>query len=233
MKNNIYVYLIDKKTENPQALYEEKKSKYFNVSRELIESLDEYVLSSGKRNKDERILVAALVLESVFDLVSFASFPIPRGIKKDAFGKPSFGGSDVKISIAHNEDYAVVAYAKGAEIGVDIEGEIDEKKAENLAVRFPVTSSLNVEKKENENGDEEKIIFLHFKEDSPFEPLNLPSADGSFSAKWTAAEAIMKCDGRGFSALGDIQNLLENMNISAFTIRKNNKKSYISLAMKK
>ena len=120
MKSNIYVYLLDKKIENPKALYEEKKSKYLKINPALVESLDEYVSSSGKRNKDERLITSALILESVFDLIGFASFPIPFAMKKDSNGKPSFVGSDVKLSIAHNEDYAIVAYTIGREIGVDI-----------------------------------------------------------------------------------------------------------------
>lgn len=231
MKNKVYVYLLNKKIENPEALYEKKKSKYLNVNAALVESLDAYVSSSGKRNKDERLITAALILESVFDLIGFASFPISFAMKKDSNGKPSFGGSDVKLSIAHNEDYAIVAYTIGRKIGVDIEGEIDFKKAENLSGRFPGISSLDIENKENEEETPGKIIFLEMKENGPFEPLNFAPSDNSFSAKWTAAEAIMKCDGRGFSALVDLSDLKMSMRLFTFEAEKNDKKFYISLAI--
>ena len=232
MKNNMYVYLLNKKIENPEALYEEKKSKYIKINPALVESLDEYISSSGKRNKDERFITASLILTSTLDLVAFASFPIPRAMKKDLMGKPHFGESDVKLSIAHNEDYAVVAYTIGREIGVDIEGEIDPKKAENLSGRFPQIASLNMENKEDENGNAYKIIFLEMKKNGPFEPLNLAPSDNSFSAKWTASEAIMKCDGRGFSALGDLKKLQEGINFFTFMLSVENKKIYISVASK-
>lgn len=231
MKSNIYVYLLDKKIENPEALYEEKKSKYIKVARALVESLDEYVSSSSKRNKDERLVTASLILASTLDLVAFASFPITRAMKKDSNGKPHFGESDVKLSIAHNEDYAIVAYTIGREIGVDIEGEIDEKKAENLSGRFSGISSLDIENGEIEEEISGKIIFLEMKENGPFEKLDLSVSDNSFSAKWTAAEAIMKCDGRGFSALVDLSDLKMSMRLLTFEAEKNDKKFYISLAI--
>ena len=232
MNRNIYVYLLNKKAENPETLYEKKKSKYLNVNAALIESLDAYVSSSGKRNKDERFITAALILESVFDLIGFASFPIPGAIKKDLMGKPDFIDSNVKLSSAHNEDYAVVAYTIGREIGVDIEGEIDPKKVENLSGRFPGISSINIENKESEEETSGKIIFLEMKKNGPFEPLNLTPPDNSFTAKWTAAEAIMKCDGRGFSALGNLGDIKNSMSLSTFKTEKNDKKIYISLAIK-
>ena len=222
---------MGKKIESPQDLYEEKKSKYIKVARALVESLDDYILSSGKRNKDERLVASSLILDSVFDLVSFASFPIPGGIKKDAFGKPSLCESDIKISIAHNEDYVVVAYARDIEIGVDIEGEIDEEKAEKLSLRFFGISSLNIEKKSSEMAEGNMKIYL-FKmlDDGRFEPVSLAVADDSFTAKWTAAEALMKCDGRGFSALCEIERLKKRMNICSFCLQFNDNKTYISIA---
>lgn len=231
MKNNVYVYLMNKKIDNAEVLYLEKKSKYEKVARALVESLDDYVSSSGKMNKDERFITASLILDSVFDLVGFASFPVPGSMKKDGFGKPSFGKSEIKISVAHEENYAVAAYSIGREIGVDIEGEIDEKKAEKLALRFPKIASLNIENKGDKKAVGEKIIFLEMKEDGSAEPLNLLPADGSFSAKWTAAEALMKCDGRGFSSLSELDILAEKMAFSSFSFPWEKEKIYVSIAM--
>jgi hypothetical protein len=55
-------------------------------------------------------------------------------------------------------------------------------------------------------------------------------ADDSFTAKWTAAEALMKCDGRGFSALGELQTLMKEMKVFSFSLTKENKKIYASIA---
>ena len=40
-------------------------------------------------------------------------------------------------------------------------------------------------------------------EDSQMDEEKILSSDGAFEEKWTIAEAIMKCDGRGFSSLPD------------------------------
>ena len=231
MKDSIYIYIMNKKIENTHALYEKTKSKYEVSNKSLTKSLDAYVGSSGKSNKEERLLTAFLLLESVFNLTSVASVATPISFEKDSMGKPGFGKSDVKLSIAHNEDYAVVAYAIGREIGIDIEREIDFKKAENLSGRFSQISSLDIENKENENRDVEKIIFLEIKENGSFESMNLELSDNSFSAKWTAAEAIMKCDGRGFSVLSELQKIKKDINVFALLLHHENKKNYISLAV--
>ena len=230
---NIYIYILSKKIENPQALYEKTKSKYEGSAKKIVSGLDDYLMAAGKKNLEERLVTAALIIESVFNQVFFASFPIPDAFEKDYFGKPRFSESDVKISIAHNEDFAVVAYMRGREIGVDIEGEIPTEKAEKLAVRFPAIASLDVEKNRTEIAEGgTKICLFEMLEDGRFESLPLTFADDCFAAKWTTAEALMKCDGRGFSAIGEIKNLIENINIFSFYLIVENKKIYISLAEK-
>lgn len=233
MKDSIFVYIVNKKIENVSVLYEKTKSKYEVSNDTLTKSLDAYVSGSGKSNKEERLLTASILLESIFYLASVSSVATPISFEKDGMGKPSFGESDVKLSIAHNEDYAVVAYAIGREIGIDIEREIDSKKVENLSVRFSQISSLDIENKENEKRDVEKIIFLKMKEGGKFESMNFELSDNSFSAKWTAAEAIMKCDGRGFSALSELQKIKKDMNVFTFLLHHANKKNHISLAVGK
>ena len=231
MKDSIYIYVANKKIENAQVLYKKTKSKYQVSNDTLTKSLDAYVGCAGKSNKEEKLLTASLLLESVFNLASVSSVVTPISFEKDSMGKPSFGESDVKLSIAHNEDYVVVAYAIGREIGIDIEREIDSKKAENLSGRFSQISSLDIENKENEKWNVEKIIFLEMGEGGKFESMNFELSDNSFSVKWTAAEAIMKCDGRGFSALSELQKIKKDMNVFTFLLRHENKKNYISLAV--
>ena len=233
MKDSIYIYVVNKKIENAQVLYEKKKSKYEVSNNSLTKSLDAYVGSSGKSNKEERFLTAFLLLESVFNIASIASVATPISFEKDSMGKPDFGESDVKLSIAHNEDYAVVAYAIGREIGIDIERKIDSKKVENLSGRFSQITSLDIENKENENRGVEKIIFLEMKENGSLESMNFEMSDNSFSAKWTAAEAIMKCDGRGFSVISELQKIKKDVNVFTFLLHHENKKNYISLAVGK
>ena len=250
MKNKetqkIYFYILNKNVADKTALFEKAKSEYNERLAELIDSLNDYIAASGKSNKDERTLTAALLLKSLGHLGSEESITLPAALKKDDLdkpcfptalkkdecGKPYFEGSDLKLSISHNEDFVAIAYAKGADIGIDIEGEIPTEKAEKLSKRFPAIASLGFEKDSKNDDDDIEISFFKMSENGRFEPLSPIPADDSFTAKWTATEALMKCDGRGFSALGEIEKLNKNINVFCFYLSFEKKKIYISLAEK-
>ena len=223
----MYLYFLSKKIQDKSVLWGTTKSKYNRLMSELLLSLEEYIRTSGKANCDERILTAILLLESLPTLPFFDQKSTPKSLKKDSYGKPYFDGADIKISIAHNENFVLVAYDENAEIGVDIEGKISTKKAENLAERFPQISSLKID------AEDEKISTFLMSRKGYFESINLTPADDGFTTKWTAAEAIMKCDGRGFSALPEIEKLAENMKISNLAFESETTKEYISVAIKK
>lgn len=236
MKNRntqkIYFYILNKNVADKTAFFENAKSEYNERSAELLSSLNGYVAASGKSNKDERMLTAALFLMSLDHLASEENITLPDALKKDECGKPYFDGSDLKLSISHNEDFVAIAYAKGADIGIDIEGEIPAEKAEKLSKRFPAISSLTLEKNSKNADDNIEISFFKMAEDGIFDSLSLAPADDSFTAKWTAAEALMKCDGRGFSALTDLDTLKKEMIVSTYVILEEDKKYYISLVEK-
>ena len=250
MKNRntqkIYFYILNKNVTDKTALFENAKSEYDEKTAELLTSLNGYIAASGKSNKDERTLTAALLLKSLGHLVSEESITLPTALKKeeldkpyfptalkkDECGKPYFEGSDLKLSISHNEDFVAIAYTKGADIGIDIEGEIPAEKTEKLSKRFPAIASLTLEKNSKNADDDTEICLFKMSEDGRFEPLSPIPADDSFTAKWTAAEALMKCDGRGFSALGEIEKLNKNINVFCFYLSFEKKKIYISLAEK-
>lgn len=250
MKNRntqkIYFYILNKNVADKTAFFENAKSEYNERSADLLSSLNGYVAASGKSNKDERMLTAALLLKSLGHLASEENITLPDALKKDELdkpyfptalkkdecGKPYFDGSDLKLSISHNEDFVAIAYAKGADIGIDIEGEIPAEKAEKLSKRFPAIATLISEKSDEATEGDTKICLFEMLEGGRFEPLSLIPTDDSFTAKWTAAEALMKCDGRGFSALGEIENLRKNMQVFGFYLPSENKRIYISLAAK-
>ena len=144
----MYLYFLSKKTQGIDALWNNTKSKYKEKMTELISSLEDYISTSGKANRDERMLTASLILESLSNLPFFTSGSAPRSLKKGPHGKPYFDGKSIKMNIAHNEDFVFVAYDENAEIGVDIENEIPPEKAEKLAKRFEGISSLKTEKNE-------------------------------------------------------------------------------------
>lgn len=236
MKNRntqkIYFYILNKNIADKTAFFENTKSEYNEISAELLSSLNGYVAASGKSNKDERMLTAALLLMSLDHLASEEDITLSTALKKDECGKPYFEGSDLKLSISHNEDFVAIAYAKGADIGIDIEGEIPTEKAEKLSKRFPAIASLTLEKNSKNADDNIEISFFKMSEDGSFDSLSLTPASDSFTAKWTAAEALMKCDGRGFSALTDLDTLKKGMIVSTYVILEEDKKYYISLVKK-
>lgn len=222
----MYLYFLSKKTQGIDALWKNTKSKYKGKMAELISSLEDYISTSGKANRDERMITAILILESLSNLPFFTSESAPGSLKKGPHGKPYFDGINIKMNIAHNEDFVLVAYDENAEIGVDIENEIPPEKAEKLAKRFEGVSSLKTKK------NKEKISAYEMREDCIFTPIKLSVADESFAAKWTAAEAIMKCDGGGFSTLPELENLTESIKVCTCVFKSDEKKIYVSLAQK-
>ena len=222
----MYLYFLSKKTQGVDALWKLVKSKYKVVAPELSSSLEEYISTSGKANCDERILTSILLFESLLKAPFFNPNFAPKALKKDTCGKPYFGGSSLKISIAHNEKFVLIGYDEGAEIGVDIESEISSERAEKLEKRFPQISSLQA-------GWTEEISAFLMSHNGELKPINLTSADDSFTAKWTAAESVMKCDGRGFSALPELEKIKKEMNVFTLVFDSENGKEYISVAIKK
>lgn len=228
MKNNIYVYVLNKKIENPIDFFEKTKSKYEVRCSDLLASLNSYAESGGKMKKDEKKLVASLILESAFDLLSKGIGPLPSALKRDGYGKPFLVGVDTKISISHNEDFVAIAYTKMREIGIDIENEIAEEKAERLSARFPQIASLNIQ---SSSGKVDGIYAFEMTESGALTPLNLTPSDDSFTAKWTAAEATMKCDGRGFSALPVLVEILKTKTALSYVLYSEHKKTYVSFSI--
>ena len=231
MKNkntkNINVYILSKKSQDKDALWETTKSKYKTMMPTLISSLEDYISASGKANRDERIFSAILILQSLPSLAFFDPKSPPRELKKDFNGKPNFDGSDVGISIAHNEHFVIVGYGEKTEIGVDIECEISQERAEKLEKRFPQISAMKTEKAD------EKVNVFKMQANGEIEPLELTPAHDSFTAKWTAAEAAMKCDGRGFSALPELEKIKVKTKIFTLVFESENGKEYISVAITK
>ena len=223
----MYLYFLSKKTQDIAALWNKIKSKYEKTMPELFASLEGYIESSGKANREERIITSILISASLPRLPFFDQNSAPLSLKKSASGKPYFDGTSIKISIAHDENFVIVAYDEDVEIGGDIESEISPQKAEKLAERFDGISSLKIQ-----NG-EEKISAFMMNENGDFESIKFSVADENFTAKWTAAEAIMKCDGMGFSALPELKKIKEKMKICNLVFNSENGKEYISVAIKK
>lgn len=230
----MYLFLSDKNTEKKNLLWEKIKSQKEDEYEALIDSLSDYVSSSGKKNLEERLATSTLLYTAVCYLKNRGKIDNVGILKKSAYGKPYLDGGDAKISISHSNDGVALAVSKDREIGVDMENEIDSKRAKRLEKRFFREEEFyekaleNASLSEKISGENVKAYNL---ENGELVSINLLPTDGSFTSKWTVCEAIMKCDGRGFSALHDISGLAEKMEIISFIRARGGQKTYISIAL--
>ena len=224
----MYLYILRKNTQDENSLWQKTKTEYKDIYPSLFESLDSYISSSGKKNQGERIMVSTLIVSSLINLFEAGSIQrIPQSMKKSENGKPYFADSDLYFNIAHSKETVAIAYSKDGDIGVDIEGEIKEERAENLETRFPKIAGIKAQKSDT------NLQAYIMNEVGKILPLPLDFADDNFTAKWTIAEAVMKCFGGGFSVLTSIEKMAEEMQVLTFIFEAENKKNYISVAMKK
>lgn len=113
----------------------------------------------------------------------------------------------------------------------------DEHRAEKNTICEDLNTEKNdtcidfiVDKALKDNTSFENNIAVYALKDDDLVPIHLCSSDGSVTEKWTQLEAVLKCDGSGFSALSMADSLAQKMKIYSFVYISNEKKYYISLA---
>ena len=124
-------------------------------------------------------------------------------IRRDNLGKPYLPNEPLCFSISHTDGLVLTAVSDEKyirSVGADAQTEIDNDRAVRMRDRYFPTLSLN------EDMRDEKIKFYFLEEDCLSE---IPSVknDSGLTSLWTYAEALMKCDGRGFGSIGDIDTL--------------------------
>lgn len=230
----MYLFLSDKNAEEQSLLWEKIKSKKEDGYEALIDSLSDYVSSSGKKNLEERLAASTLLYTALCYLKNRGEIECVGALKKGEHGRPYLDGGDAKISISHSDGGVALAVSKDREIGVDIENEIGPERAERLEKRFFREEKLSENTFENATLPKkiggENVKAYSLKNGELVSEKILPT-DGSFTSKWTVCEAIMKCDGRGFSALHEIGTLAEKMEIISFIRERGGRKTYISIAL--
>ena len=230
----MYLFLSDKNAEEKSLLWEKIKSQKEDEHKALIESLSDYVSSSGKKNLEERLATAILLYTALCYLKNRGEIENVGVLKKGEHGKPYLEGGDAKISISHSDGGVALAVSKDREIGVDMENEIDPERAKRLEKRFFREGNFSENALENDSPSEKisgENVKAYSLKNGEFVSINLLPTDGSFTSKWTVCEAIMKCDGRGFSAIHDISTLAEKMEIISFIREHGGRKTYISIAL--
>lgn len=135
-------------------------------------------------------------------------------VERSEHGKPYLVGENVHISISHSDGAIAVCLSDEGEVGVDIQVEIDESRAERLKNRF--FSDLDVR---NDNLGIKYYFCKISENEAIIESIDRPKiADDSFTAKWAYAEALMKLHGRGFSDVTDLPALAENARVEIVKI---------------
>lgn len=183
----------------PQSLLPEKIIDYINNT-------------SNEGVKKERFFAytaLGLCLKEFFDVSDW-------NIKRTECGKPYLTDilgdpllcstapkSKLEVSLSHSDGVAVVALSNEGEIGVDIQAEVDQKKAERLDKRFlkdvePKNDNMNVRYFYLNLGDEKCSIT------EIFPKISLQS---DFLTKWTFAESVIKCFGLTFSDISKVNEL--------------------------
>jgi len=98
-------------------------------------------------------------------------------ISRDLLGKPRFPGADLRFNVSKTKDAAILAFAAGTEVGVDVERVREDFRGDEIAGRF-----------------------LAFDEKASLASLPERIRSKAFYRCWTAKEAYLKGrgDGLGF-----------------------------------
>ena len=140
---------------------------------------------------------------------------------------------NAKISLSHCDTLAAVTISDEGEVGVDIEEKIKKAREDRLKKRFFV----------GDCGASEEICPIYLLAtltesltsifaEIPSEKLPVAQTE-EFSRKWTLCEAAMKCDGRGFEAMGEIENILLNSCADSRSFKYRGKEYFISTVKEK
>jgi phosphopantetheinyl transferase len=168
----------------------------------LSEDVKKYIqLCKSEMHKAERKLAYTTLLCA---LKVFYSIDFPR-IERNEYGKPYLADSDIRISLSHSNGAVAVCLSDEGEVGVDLQSEIEPKRADRLKERF--FTSLEVK---NENISTEYYYCDLSGEDAEIYSITLPdfqTCEADFSARWVSAESIMKLIGRGFTDAEGVSQL--------------------------
>ena len=153
-------------------------------------------------------------------------------IEKDENEKPYFpediDGVKYYFSISHSNGYAAVLLTDLCECGVDIEPQMTKERAKRVNDRF-LSDDFEIDKYDGE------IIptLIGFNDDVSIS-FDLDSDETSKFAteKWTTLEALLKADGRGFTAFSQRHNIVKQMCTGALRLIDGDKNVYVALALK-
>ena len=159
---------------------------------------------SSDRGKNENAYLGRLIAyETMAIFVKRMTGSNISEIRRDSLGKPYLPNEPLCFSISHTEGLVLVAVSDDKHIcsvGADAQIRIDNDRAIRMRERYFPTLSLN------KNMRDEKIKFYSLEADCLSE-IQSTWTGSDLTSLWTYAEALMKCDGRGFGSIGDIDTL--------------------------
>lgn len=198
------------------------------------------------KSPTERLLKIAaykLLLKMYCDMFSKEKMPeiiyTPEG--KPLFDKSMVANKCCHFNISHSEALAVVAISDGYSLGVDVQS-VNNKGglAERIGARFSqALGALTAEKTADvgaevtlyeindgnitESRDGNKFVAVSQKKDTVHE----------FFARWTALEAVLKLDGRGFAAIGSVGDIADKSLVYTRFLNLNSGEYALSVAFYK
>lgn len=226
----VFISDIIKKDENSRVgLPDTAKLIYDRLPKTMKARVDN---AKNENIKLSRISVYGLLREALFRMYGIRAFELST----NQYGKPYLCDSPLKINLSHTDGICVAAISDGEEIGVDVEGKIDGARECRLKSRF--FSEVNLDDVKQIDGIE-YFLFGYTPDGELCEAKSNFNVTPGFSEKmdftrlWTLSEAIMKCDGRGFSALSEIVKIKDTTEVSTVEISNEDKLYSISVVVKK
>lgn len=127
-------------------------------------------------------------------------------------GKPRLKSGEKYTSISHTGGACAVIVSDDGEVGIDIEAATEEAvtRSKKAMARFFPFANLNPSKLSDLAVDDVSIHYMSFKDDGITEDETSGYTVTEYSGPlyfWVSAEALLKADGRGFSAAGEVEKI--------------------------
>ncbi len=227
------IYTVIADTEVFRTLSEKLNKRDCRDTRQPLTLIPEDIFDYIKSGKSEEIKIERLAAYStLFFALSELYGKKNCSLCRTELGKPYLTEcgelSKIHISISHTEGAVAVALSDECEVGVDIQGEIDENRAERLEKRF--FKSINIK----EENIPLKLLCLNLSDNAATfeEAVDIEKVISDFTEKWVFCEALLKCDGGGFGSLEKINEIQKQAQVSINRIKINKKQFAVAIAIK-
>ena len=201
--------------------------------------------ANAKELRHDRILAYTALMYALYEA---GHDPDAVGFSFSELGKPSIPDSDYKVSMSHAGGIGIAAISCDLDLGIDIEL-LNERAASTLqrvCKRFipdfyPEPSALTDFIFDGEPSFvpdlEVKLYELIPKRLEGRLYLEKSTArcctglESSKAEKWTCAEALLKLDGRGFTALPQLSSIRDSAHLYSTAVKPHGKSSLLAVSL--